>query len=329
MATGSQLNSSIRVSLNPNEDSKVPRVYETVTNNIQEPVQADGGPIRVSCYAGLFTSNSTTNATSLGESLMVNPSNVVESGSVEDVITSNLSGGWTRVSYPDPFSTSSIGMNTSYFPKGDGIKVATQAVDINTKPMSYAGATSGILIIMCTSYFVNWVAEAVIPRRLSKLNINGSRLDALLVIYLDTRECHKKEKEEIRNKSMDDGFVYDKRKFKGVNQVSKLKAGLRVPKGKHKFIYRHVSKPTNNQVDTSKPKVNLASKEDMNLACEKPSKKKISNIASPNPFAALGVDDDKEEEVKNVWDESENLNLPPNKAIHSCLRLFSMFSDAS
>ncbi|GJX19582.1 RNA-directed DNA polymerase, eukaryota, reverse transcriptase zinc-binding domain protein [Tanacetum coccineum] len=38
-------------------------------------------------------------------------------------------------------------------------------------------------------------------------------------------------------------------------------------------------------------------------------KKKISNIASPNPFAALVVDDDEEEEVENIWDESENLNF--------------------
>ncbi|GJR20099.1 RNA-directed DNA polymerase, eukaryota, reverse transcriptase zinc-binding domain protein [Tanacetum coccineum] len=38
-------------------------------------------------------------------------------------------------------------------------------------------------------------------------------------------------------------------------------------------------------------------------------KKKISNIASPNPFAALGVDEDEEEEVENIWDESKNLNL--------------------
>ncbi|GJS72426.1 hypothetical protein Tco_0705267 [Tanacetum coccineum] len=38
-------------------------------------------------------------------------------------------------------------------------------------------------------------------------------------------------------------------------------------------------------------------------------KKKISNIASPNPFAALGVDDDEKEEVENIWDESEILNL--------------------
>ncbi|GJS84290.1 sodium/hydrogen exchanger 6 [Tanacetum coccineum] len=43
-------------------------------------------------------------------------------------------------------------------------------------------------------------------------------------------------------------------------------------------------------------------------------KKKISNIASPNPFAALGVDDDEEEEVENIWDESKNLNLRNTEA---------------
>ncbi|GJT73038.1 hypothetical protein Tco_1032324, partial [Tanacetum coccineum] len=73
-------------------------------------------------------------------------------------------------------------------------------------------------------------------------------------------------------------------KTKGVNQVSKSKASLRVPKGKPKFIYRHVSKPTNNQVDTSKPKVYFASKEDMNLACEKPSTcSRVTNDESIRP----------------------------------------------
>ncbi|GJQ92197.1 zinc knuckle CX2CX4HX4C containing protein [Tanacetum coccineum] len=88
------------------------------------------------------------------------------------------------------------------------------------------------------------------------------------------KECHKKEKEEIRKPSMDDGFVHGKRKSKGVNQV--LKVGLRLPKGKPKLIYRLVSKPTNNQVGTSKPNDSSPpiSKEDVNLACEKPSVKK-------------------------------------------------------
>ncbi|GJR25722.1 RNA-directed DNA polymerase, eukaryota, reverse transcriptase zinc-binding domain protein [Tanacetum coccineum] len=51
------------------------------------------------------------------------------------------------------------------------------------------------------------------------------------------------------------------------------------------------------------------STKDTNARQQDTGKKKISNIASPNPFAALGVDDDEEEEVKNIWDESENLNL--------------------
>ncbi|GJT27809.1 zinc knuckle CX2CX4HX4C containing protein, partial [Tanacetum coccineum] len=37
--------------------------------------------------------------------------------------------------------------------------------------------------------------------------------------------------------------------------------------------------------------------------------KKTTIIASPNPFAALGVDEVEEEEVENIWDESKNLNL--------------------
>ncbi|GJR01198.1 retrovirus-related pol polyprotein from transposon TNT 1-94 [Tanacetum coccineum] len=42
---------------------------------------------------------------------------------------------------------------------------------------------------------------------------------------------------------------------------------------------------------------------------QKDTGKKTTIIASPNPFAALGVDKDEEEEVKNIWDESENLSL--------------------
>nr|GEU44599.1 hypothetical protein [Tanacetum cinerariifolium] len=36
---------------------------------------------------------------------------------------------------------------------------------------------------------------------------------------------------------------------------------------------------------------------------------KMYNIATPNPFAALGGDEDEEEDVENIWDESANLNL--------------------
>ncbi|GJS63304.1 zinc knuckle CX2CX4HX4C containing protein [Tanacetum coccineum] len=44
-------------------------------------------------------------------------------------------------------------------------------------------------------------------------------------------------------------------------------------------------------------------------ASSKAGKMKMSNIATPNPFAALGVDKDEDEEFENIWDESENLNL--------------------
>ncbi|GJU27028.1 hypothetical protein Tco_1165649 [Tanacetum coccineum] len=40
------------------------------------------------------------------------------------------------------------------------------------------------------------------------------------------------------------------------------------------------------------------------------SKIKISNIATPNPFAALGVDEDEEEDIENIYDESAGASTP-------------------
>ncbi|GJS24849.1 zinc knuckle CX2CX4HX4C containing protein [Tanacetum coccineum] len=441
MAIGSQLNSSIRVSLNPNEDSEVPRVHETITNNIQEPVQADGGPIGVSHYAGLFTSNSTTNAY-------------------------NLSGGGTRLSYPNPFSTSSIGMDTSHFPKGDGIKVATQAgtffhvsssmdggsppvhkdenttnvedsivhsVDINTKPTSYAGATSGntnqssatssfrhlvtelvfdgvnisilrkvvekaslrfehtlygyfigkIMAFPVVEYYArsNWAKHGL--KRIM-MNAKGlfffkfdsrSGLEAILEggpwmilfeedgisliatylgkpIMLDsytTSMCILDldglgyTKETIRvvtnlvvndNNISNDGFqklVNKKRNNKVNSSGNKLPRGISVSKGFQvgkDFAFRPKAPNVGSNGDNgtrdepnSRPgpsNTNNGGKslntKDTNARQQDTGKKMISNIASPNPFTALGVDDDEEDEVKNIWDESENLNLRQTRA---------------
>ncbi|GKD63866.1 reverse transcriptase domain-containing protein [Tanacetum coccineum] len=41
---------------------------------------------------------------------------------------------------------------------------------------------------------------------------------------------------------------------------------------------------------------------------------KLANIATPNPFADLGVEDDEEEDVENIYDESENLNIKNTRA---------------
>ncbi|GJR65875.1 zinc knuckle CX2CX4HX4C containing protein [Tanacetum coccineum] len=41
---------------------------------------------------------------------------------------------------------------------------------------------------------------------------------------------------------------------------------------------------------------------------------KMSNITSPNPFDVLGSDEDEEEEVENIFDESANLNLHNTRA---------------
>ncbi|GJU94448.1 hypothetical protein Tco_1319204, partial [Tanacetum coccineum] len=39
---------------------------------------------------------------------------------------------------------------------------------------------------------------------------------------------------------------------------------------------------------------------------------KISNISSLNPFIVLGEVEDEDEDIENVYDESENLNLNHN-----------------
>ncbi|GJY88640.1 sodium/hydrogen exchanger 6 [Tanacetum coccineum] len=455
MATSSQLNSSIRVSQNPNEDSEVPRVYETVTTSIQDPVQSDGGPIGVSNYVGLFTSNSNTNATSLSESLTVNPSNVVDSGSVEEMLTNNPSGGGTRLfgsTYPDPFSMSSIGTFIHVSSTMDGgsspvhkdentINIEdciVHSVDINTKPTSYAGATSGntnqssdtssfhhlvakpvfdrvnisiphkvvekakhglkrimmnakgfcffkfdsragleaileggpwmirnspiilkkwsmktslqkkeltripiwvklhdvpiqvfeeddislistylgkpIMLDSYTSSTSQILMVPVIPRRLSELNMNGSRLDALLAIYLDTRKVvnrKRNNKLSLVGNKLPRGVPVSKGFQVGKDFAFKPKApnvGSNGDNGTRDEPNSRVGpSKTNNGGESLNTKDNNARQQDTG-------KKKISNIASPNPFAALGVDDDKEEEVKNVWDESENLNLPQTGA---------------
>ncbi|GKC28190.1 hypothetical protein Tco_1035484 [Tanacetum coccineum] len=100
------------------------------------------------------------------------------------------------------------------------------------------------------------------------------------------KDCHKKEKEVIQNTNKEDGFGYAKRKSKGVNQASKAnnKAGFRFSKGKPKLIYRHVVKPTNTMVSPSKSKASFPhySKEDVNVACDKPTEP--SNVTNDDSF---------------------------------------------
>ncbi|GJS13138.1 retrovirus-related pol polyprotein from transposon TNT 1-94 [Tanacetum coccineum] len=88
------------------------------------------------------------------------------------------------------------------------------------------------------------------------------------------KECHKNEKEEMQNTNKEDGLGYDKRKSKGINQASKANNNSRFSfsKGKTKLIYRPVVKPTNTMLSPSKPKDSSShnSKEDVNVACDKP-----------------------------------------------------------
>nr|GEV14474.1 RNA-directed DNA polymerase, eukaryota, reverse transcriptase zinc-binding domain protein [Tanacetum cinerariifolium] len=96
-ATGSQIHNSIRVLQNPNENSDGPRVSETASNTINDPVQPYGGPVGMSNYDELSITNLNANATRLGESLTMNPSNVVESDVVDDVFSGNPSVGETTL----------------------------------------------------------------------------------------------------------------------------------------------------------------------------------------------------------------------------------------
>nr|GEW61889.1 hypothetical protein [Tanacetum cinerariifolium] len=130
------------------------------------------------------------------------------------------------------------------------------------------------------------LADVIIPQE--EVDTLSARFENSLYVFQNfdhvDMECHKKENEEIRKPSTDDGFVHGKRKSKGVNQVSKV--GLRLPKGKPKLIYSHMSKPTNNQVGTSKLNDSSPpnSKEDVNFAYEKPSvSSNVTNDDSTRP----------------------------------------------
>ncbi|GJW15907.1 putative reverse transcriptase domain-containing protein [Tanacetum coccineum] len=108
------------------------------------------------------------------------------------------------------------------------------------------------------------VSSIVVAVFLIDIRIRGIRL------------CHKKEKGEIQNTNKEDGLGYDKRKSKGINQASKANntSRFRFSKRKPKLIYRPVVKPTNTMLSSSKPKDSSShySKEDVNVACDKPTK---------------------------------------------------------
>ncbi|GJT71966.1 zinc knuckle CX2CX4HX4C containing protein [Tanacetum coccineum] len=131
------------------------------------------------------------------------------------------------------------------------------------------------------------------------------------------------------NNSSNDGFqkvVNRRRNHKGSSAGNKLPKGVPVSKGFQvgkDFVFKPKalnvgSKGDNGTRDEPNSKVGPSktnnngeslSTKDTNVRQQDTGKKKISNIASPNSFAALGVDDDEEEEVENIWDESKNLNL--------------------
>ncbi|GKC61961.1 RNA-directed DNA polymerase, eukaryota, reverse transcriptase zinc-binding domain protein [Tanacetum coccineum] len=126
-----------------------------------------------------------------------------------------------------------------------------------------------------------------------------------------------------------DGFqkvVNRKRNNKGSSVGNKIPKGVSVSKGFQvgkEFAFQPKASNLGSNINTrthgeTSSKSSLAKNlnddaplitKGTNVRQQDTGKKKISNIASPNRFAALGVDDDEEEEVENIWDESKNLNL--------------------
>ncbi|GJY99555.1 hypothetical protein Tco_0516985 [Tanacetum coccineum] len=129
-----------------------------------------------------------------------------------------------------------------------------------------------------------------------------------------------------------DGFqkvVNRKHTNKGSSAGNKLPKGVPIGKGFQvgkEFAFQPKATSSNGNTGTrgeTNPKAgpsknikddSLLITKDTNTRQQDTSKKKISNIASLNLFAALGVDDDEEEEVENIWDESKNLNLRKTRA---------------
>nr|GFB54623.1 zinc knuckle CX2CX4HX4C [Tanacetum cinerariifolium] len=135
------------------------------------------------------------------------------------------------------------------------------------------------------SLIATYLGKLVTPRRLSELNMNRSRLDVPLAIYLDTRK-----------------FVNRKHHYKGVSAGNKLPKGVPVSKGfdvGKEFAFQpkasNVGSNGNNGTRDDAPLITKGTNISKIWVG-----KKITNIASPNSFAALRVDDDDEEEIENI-----------------------------
>nr|GEU32561.1 hypothetical protein [Tanacetum cinerariifolium] len=277
----------------------------------------EGDHIRVSTFAGRSSSshnypytNVTGNFTSLGEStnpsfLMVNPSKVQayypepfeyvwkpgeESFEVtDDAQSPKLNNKEPRVNLGSTLVTQVDNTNDHDSP-------IVQYVDINTIPKSYAGAAGAATKDQknVNSNFCSFVAdtvfdgvniliprkviEKVIPKRLFELSINGNHLDVSRV-------------------------VNRKHNNKGISAATSSN-GNNGTRGE-----------TNPKVGLSKNTKDDApfTTKDTNTRQQDTGKKKISNIASPNPYAALGVDDDEEDQGLNQTPKQKEVRQVTNE----------------
>ncbi|GKB85326.1 zinc knuckle CX2CX4HX4C containing protein [Tanacetum coccineum] len=104
-----------------------------------------------------------------------------------------------------------------------------------------------------------------------------------------------------------DGFqkvVNKKRNNKGKLAGNIIPRGVPVSKGFHvgkEFVFK--PRAPNDQASFKRQKDVVDS-----------GKMKLANIATSNPFTTLGEEEDEEEDVENIYDESENLNIKNTRA---------------
>ncbi|GKB26507.1 hypothetical protein Tco_0865908 [Tanacetum coccineum] len=272
-----------------------------------------------------------------------NPSGDYDTAVVDELWSNNQdingnSGGASTVPNPTGWN---MGDQSSSM-KTIGEPAIVKLVDINATPNSYAGADGASIKAQTNveSNFCSLVANKVfdgvnisIPRKVvKKYEWKPPRFPTCNIFGHTGETCpNKVVTNPVVNdtKVTNDGFqkvMNRNRNNKGSSAGNKLPKGVPVSKGFQvgkDFAFKPKASNVGSNGDNgtcgeTNPKaypsknINegaLLNAMGTNVRQQDTGKKKISNIASPNPFAALVVDDDEEEEVENIWDESENLNF--------------------
>nr|GEV04253.1 hypothetical protein [Tanacetum cinerariifolium] len=275
-----------------------------------DPLKSEDDHIGVSKSDGLPMLTSHVIPTSFGESLTMNPSseliNCVDSNAFAEgdgIRVSTHAGRFVLVS-------SSIGGDSQHANEEDEM-VHTVAINLNLSSSSFAWC---LIEINSKADFKESITIGI-----PDLDGHGFTQETIRVVTTP-----------VVNEN-NDGFqqvVNKKRNNKGNSADNKLPKGVLVVKGfqvRKDFTYQpEAPKAGSNgggtrgdvssKVGSSKNTNESASLAKKGTFTDRQKNKdvmdtgliKMSNITTPNPFTILGEDED--EEVKNIWDESENLN---------------------